>query len=68
MYPRIAAMDAMDRVIASMSPDDTAVALRLLKALRQCRQISPTEADEWRRRITGWAGFNGVDRESEPSA
>jgi hypothetical protein len=28
MFPRIAAMDAMDDVIASMSPDDTGAALR----------------------------------------
>jgi len=57
----------MDRVLASMSPDDTAAALRLLKVLEECRQMSPTGAEEWRRRITGWAGFNDVDAESPPS-
>jgi hypothetical protein len=49
------AMDAMDDVIASMSPDDTAATLRLLRVLEECRQMSPTEAEEWRRRIEGWA-------------
>ena len=60
-------MDAIDRVIAEMSPDDTAAALRLLKVLEECRQMSPTEAEEWRRRITGWAGFNGVAAGAEPN-
>ena len=30
----------MDRVIASMSPDDTAAALRLLKVLEESRRVS----------------------------
>jgi hypothetical protein len=60
-------MVAMDCVLASMSPDDTAAALRLLKVLEECRQMSPTEA-EWMRRIEGWARFNEVDVEAEPSA
>ena len=45
-------MDAMDRVIASMSPDDAGAALRLLKILEECRQMDATEAETWRRRIT----------------
>ena len=55
-------------MIASMSPADTAAALRLLKALEECRQMRPAEAEEWRRRITGWARFNAVDAEAAPSA
>jgi hypothetical protein len=47
-------MDAMDRVLAETSPDDTAAALRLLKVLEECRQISPVEAEAWRRRIKAW--------------
>jgi hypothetical protein len=31
-------MEAKDRVIAAMSPDDTAAALRLLKVLEECRR------------------------------
>jgi len=58
--PCTLAMDAMDRMLASMSPDDTAAALRLLSVLGECRQMSPTEAREWRRRITGWARFPEV--------
>ena len=61
-------MDAMDRVIAEMSSDDTAAALRLLKVLEECRQMSPTEADQWRRRITGWARFNEVGAEAPADA
>jgi hypothetical protein len=53
-------MDATDGVLASMSPDDTAAALRLLKVLVDCRQMDPLEAEEWRRRITGSARFNVV--------
>jgi hypothetical protein len=60
-------MDAMDHVIATMSRDDTGAELRFLKVLEECRQMSPTEA-EWRRRITAWAWFNGVDAEAQPSA
>ena len=33
-------MDAMDRVIASRSPDDTGAALRLLKVLEESRRVS----------------------------
>ena len=61
-------MDPKDRVLASMSPEDTATTLRLLQALEECRQMSPTEAGAWRRRITGWARFNAVDAEAAPSA
>jgi hypothetical protein len=58
----------MDRVLASMSPADTVASLRLLNVLEACRQMSPTEAEEWRRRITGWARFNEVGTEPEPNA
>ena len=58
----------MDRVIASMSPDDTAAALRLLKVLEECRQMGPIEAEAWRRRIAGWARFNAVEAEAAPIA
>jgi hypothetical protein len=53
-------MDAMDRVIASMSPTDTAAALRLLRVLEECRQMSPAKTEAWRRRIAGWARFHGL--------
>ena len=52
----------MDRVFASMSPDDTVAALRLLKVLEECRQMDSTEAEEWRRRIAGW-GSNHRERD-----
>jgi hypothetical protein len=61
-------MDAMNRVLASMSPDDTAAALRLLKLREECREMSATEAGEWRRRIEGWARFNAVGAETPPNA
>jgi hypothetical protein len=51
-----------------MSPDDTAAALRLLKVLEECRQMSATEAETWRRRIVGWARLNAVDDAAPPSA
>ena len=60
-------MTSMDSVLASMSPDDTAAALRLLKILEECRQMDAAEAEEWRRRITGWARFNEVEA-GAPSA
>jgi len=61
-------MEAMDRLIASMSPDDTAAALRLLNVLEVCRQISPAEAEEWKRRILGWALYHAVEAEAAPNA
>jgi hypothetical protein len=61
-------MDAMDDVIASMSPDDAAAALRLLKVPVECRQMDPRDAEEWRRRIVGWARFNSVEAEKAPNA
>ena len=57
----------MDRVLASMSPNDTLAALRLLKVLEECWQMDATEADEWRRRIAGWARFNAVGAEAGAS-
>jgi hypothetical protein len=61
-------MDSMDDMIASMSPKDTAAALRLLKVLVECRQMGPSDAEEWRRRILGWARFNAVEAKATPSA
>ena len=61
-------MDAMARVLASMSRDDTAAALRLLKVLEECGQMTVVEAEEWQRRITGWAWFNEVGTAAEPNA
>ena len=66
--PYTRAMDAMDRVLASMSADDTIAALRSLKVLEECRQMDATEDEEWRRRFTGWARFNAVGATAEPSA
>ena len=60
MLSRIATKAGADRVLAEMSPDDTAAALRLLKVLEECRQMNPAEAEDWRRRIEGWARFNAV--------
>lgn len=65
MFPRFA---AVDRVIASMSPDDTAATQRLLKVLEECRQLNATEAAALRRRITQWARGNAAKAEAEPSA
>jgi len=56
------------RVLASMSPDDTAAALRLLKVLEECGQMTLIEAGEWRRRITGWARFREMHAETAPNA
>jgi hypothetical protein len=50
-----------------MSPDDAAASPRLLKVLEECRQISPVEDVEWRRRVTGWVRFNAVYAETPPS-
>jgi hypothetical protein len=61
-------MDAMDRVIASMSPEDAAAALRLLKLLEECGQMKPVEAADWMLRIAGWAWFNAVEAEAAASA
>jgi len=61
-------MDAMNRVLASMSPEDSAAALRLLKVLEECGQMTAIEASEWARRIAGWARFNAVGAEAVPSA
>ena len=36
------------RVVASMSPDDTATARRVLKVLEECGRIQSAEATEWR--------------------
>jgi hypothetical protein len=60
-------MDAMDDVIASMSPNDTAAALRPLKVLVECRQMDPSDAEEWRRRVEGWGRFNELEAETAPN-
>jgi len=51
----------MDRVIATRSADDTAVALRLLKVLEESGQMTLIEVGEWRRRIDGWERFGAID-------
>lgn len=61
-------MDVMDRVIAEMSPVDTAAALRLLKLLEECGQMEPVEAAEWMLRIAEWAWFNAVEIDAPASA
>lgn len=55
-------------MIAEMSADDTAAGSRLLKVLKDCRQIDAAEAEKSRLRITGWARFNQLEAEAEPSA
>lgn len=49
-----------------LPPHDAAAALRLPKVLEECRQMRPAEAEEWRRRITGWARLNAVGTERQP--
>ena len=58
----------MDRVLASVSPDDTVAALRLLNVLEEFRLMSAAEAEGWRRRITGWARFDAIDEKVAPRA
>src|SRR5258706_13587352 len=50
------------------SPHDTAAALRLLKVLVECRQMDPGDAEEWGRRIEGWARFSAVEAGTRPRA
>jgi hypothetical protein len=38
--------DAVDRLIAEMSSEETAAALRLLKVLEECRRIFPAETEK----------------------
>ena len=61
-------MDALPGRLAPTSPDNSAVALRLLKGLEECRQMSPAEAEAWRRRIEGCARFIAVGAGAESSA
>jgi hypothetical protein len=58
----------MDRLLAKMSPDDAAAALRLIRLLEECGQMMPVEAAEWILRIAGWTWFNAVKAEAAPSA
>lgn len=62
--PRVLAV----HVIASLSPDETTAALRFAKVLEACGQMRSAEAEEWRRRITGWARFNAVEARERPNA
>jgi hypothetical protein len=50
-------MDAMNLVLAAMSPEDTAAALRLLEILERCGQMTAIEAGEWAWRVVAWARF-----------
>lgn len=61
-------MTAMDRVIASMSPDDTFAALGLLKLLEERGQMQPGEAHDWRRRIVGLVEFRELEGDATPTA
>ena len=61
-------MDARDRLAAWLKPEDVEPALRLLTLMEAYGKIGSREAEDWRRRITGWARFNAVEAGAEPSA
>jgi hypothetical protein len=61
-------MNAMDQVIAEMSPDDTAAARRLLKVLEECGEMGSAEAERRGQRTVGWAAFNALNVDAAPSA
>ena len=42
-------------------------ALEFVALLEKAGQMTPQEADEWRKRIEGWARFNAVETAAEPS-
>jgi hypothetical protein len=44
--------------------DDTTAALRLLNVLEECRPMSAAQAEGWRRRTAGWAGFDVAEMEA----
>jgi hypothetical protein len=61
-------MKRTDRLAAWQEPEDVEPALRLLALFESHGRIDPVEAEEWRRRITAWAGFHRVGEETKPSA
>ena len=63
----ISALTLMDEWIGWLRPDGIRLALHLLDVMEKFGQIGPVHAAEWRRRIEGWARFNAVGTEAEPS-
>ena len=50
-------MTPIDRLVARLRSENVVPALRLLAVFEAHRGIDPTEAEEWRRRITTWAQY-----------
>jgi hypothetical protein len=56
-----------DRLAERLRPDEIKPAFELVALLEQCGQMTPEEADEWRRRIEGWAKYHAVEAETPPN-
>ena len=61
-------MNRFDRIAEWLRPHEVQPALNLVGLLEECGQMTPWEAEEWRRRIEGWARFHAVDTECPPGA
>jgi uncharacterized protein YecA (UPF0149 family) len=61
-------MNRKDRTASQLTPGEVQPALEFVALLEKAGQMTPQEAEEWRRRIDGWARFNAVEAETAPSA
>ena len=61
-------MNRFDRIAEWLGPDEVHPALNLVELLENSGQMSVDEANEWRRKIDGWAKFHAVGGETPPSA
>ena len=50
-------MDKMDEILALLTPEEVTDALRFVEVWQKAGQMSPEEAEEWRRWIAGWERF-----------
>ena len=61
-------MQKIDEILRWMTPSEVPEALRLLEQFETHGQMPADEANEWRRRIEGWARFHTMKCGTAPSA
>lgn len=57
----------IDSTLAILTPEEAPCCLRFVDLLERSKDMSPIEADEWRRRIAAWLDFHRLADSRDPS-
>jgi hypothetical protein len=61
-------MNRKDRIAAQLTPEEIQPALEFVALLEKAGQMTAQEAEEWRKRIAGWARYRELESEAPPNA